>query len=1019
MTAIVLHLSDIHFRSGSDPVLSRAEQIAASVFSNLADASVVLMIVSGDIAFSGKSEEYEGATALLTQVCERIRKEREIPVHVFVVPGNHDCDFSKTNAARRTLVKHLTESLSPEIDDSVIQTCTFVQDAFFSFRDKVEEQADRVGDRLRWIARVEVEGRVIGVEALNVSWTSQLHEEPGRLFFPVDRYSRSKQDDLDLRLVVLHHPLNWFSQSMYRPFRTFVRKGTSIVFSGHEHQGAVGIIQDADVDSSAYVEGCVLQGEVDLSDSSFNVVVIDLAEMKFLSTQFKSVGDHYEPTGVGSWSSYRELPHQQPSKYPFRQEFQARVEDPGPFLRHPKGSALTLGDIFVYPDLRRVEADEKRRVHESSDKFIDPESVRGGVILEAQEKGGASSLLHQLVMDYHQRGFVPVLLHGRDLSHPTSREIDSVLNRAVEEQYGKEALSTYAQLPKDKKILLVDGLDRSPVKASKQRVSILKALQDRYDFALYSVNETFEIREFLTAGADLIATPPVHFQVQPFGFRLRAELAKRWFSIGSDGTLDDASFIARCDEAERVMDAVMTRGIIPAVPLYLLTLLQGFSAGKSGDFRESSLGYYYQSLLSENFIEAGVKADKLTELFDYCSELAWFFHARKCRELGQRELRKFNEEFSKKWHTVELGPRLEVLVKARVLSSMGGEYSFRYPYIFYFLKGLFLKKNLQDAETRLYVAHCCSHLYVRDHANTVLFLAHHTNDEFVLTSIGNAIQEVFADKKPLLFERGDSEVATKLIQHAPELRYAGTPPEEHREKVKVLQDELDDGNDGLADKEESSADLSLIAKLVMLFKSTEILGQVLKNQYSGIPRDRRVELIEKLFLGPLRALRTFYDYLSANPDWFVAEIDATLERRGKQDKEERERIASRIVASLIQLITLSFLIRAARGANSDSLAEDVAAVVGARSETSFALIDLAILLDSPKDIPRGKVEQMTKRTEPNSIARRVLQLLVLNRLYMFKTNERDMQWLAQEVDISLEVQKAIAFRSRKLRVLKS
>lgn len=65
MTAIILHLSDIHIQSGSDQVLRHAQRIAACTYSSLPDASHLFIVVSGDIAYSGKPEQYECAKEFL------------------------------------------------------------------------------------------------------------------------------------------------------------------------------------------------------------------------------------------------------------------------------------------------------------------------------------------------------------------------------------------------------------------------------------------------------------------------------------------------------------------------------------------------------------------------------------------------------------------------------------------------------------------------------------------------------------------------------------------------------------------------------------------------------------------------------------------------------------------------------------------------------------------------------------------------------------------------------------------
>ena len=309
-------------------------------------------------------------------------------------------------------------------------------------------------------------------------------------------------------------------------------------------------------------------------------------------------------------------------------------------------------------------------------------------------------------------------------------------------------------------------------------------------------------------------------------------------------------------------------------------------------------------------------------------------------------------------------------------------------------------------------------MYVRDHANTVLFLAHHSNDEFVLNSIAVSLHGLFRGHAPVTFD-GDTAGIKRLIEDAPRLAYSGESPVEHRRRRNELQDELDDGHDGLSEMEESTPELSLIAQMTMLFKTTEILGQVLKNQYAKIPRARKVDLLEDLFNGPLRAIRDFYSYLEKNPEALVAEIDAALLRKGKVDREEvRKAIARRVVASLVQIISFGFVLRAAQSANSESLSEDVREVVRKNPTLAFKLIELNIVLDSPKAIPRQKLKQMHKDVDKDPVAARLLRIMVLNRLYMFKTTEQDMQWLNGELKIDLGIQHAITYQEKSRRLVK-
>jgi len=68
MTIVILHLSDIHVRSAGDPILDKGEKIAACVYSDLVTAAAVFIVVSGDIAYSGKTEQYDAAIGLFIRI---------------------------------------------------------------------------------------------------------------------------------------------------------------------------------------------------------------------------------------------------------------------------------------------------------------------------------------------------------------------------------------------------------------------------------------------------------------------------------------------------------------------------------------------------------------------------------------------------------------------------------------------------------------------------------------------------------------------------------------------------------------------------------------------------------------------------------------------------------------------------------------------------------------------------------------------------------------------------------------
>jgi hypothetical protein len=248
------------------------------------------------------------------------------------------------------------------------------------------------------------------------------------------------------------------------------------------------------------------------------------------------------------------------------------------------------------------------------------------------------------------------------------------------------------------------------------------------------------------------------------------------------------------------------------------------------------------------------------------------------------------------------------------------------------------------------------------------------------------------------------------MNNAPRLAYQAKDPEEARiQKSKVL-----DGlptSDGLMDEPEANSILSIPAQLTMLFKTIEILGQILKTQYAKIPRSRRVELIDEIFRGPLRALRSFYDLIQSNPEILVKEISKKFAKEELEISDiEAQNTARKIVASLIELITFSFVFKAAKCVSCESLDEDIVSVSESNKSNAFRLLHLAHRMDSPKPMPRGLIEELSRGVAMNIIPSRVMKLLILQRLYMFRTSESDMRWLQGHADIDLVSQHRLAYQ---------
>ena len=87
-----LHLSDFHFRAGGDSFSQdvSCEEVLRDIPSRLAgEYPLQFIVVTGDIAFSGKSSEYEFASDFFVSLSRNLGLDIN---RICIVPGNHDVD---------------------------------------------------------------------------------------------------------------------------------------------------------------------------------------------------------------------------------------------------------------------------------------------------------------------------------------------------------------------------------------------------------------------------------------------------------------------------------------------------------------------------------------------------------------------------------------------------------------------------------------------------------------------------------------------------------------------------------------------------------------------------------------------------------------------------------------------------------------------------------------------------------------------------------------------------------------
>jgi predicted phosphodiesterase len=291
MRIAVVHLSDIHIRQAGDPILARVDQIAAAVNSSDATAELFLIVISGDIAYSGSATEYALALKFFSELKEGLERLRKgVRVEYVCVPGNHDCMLPEADVnLRDILVRGVMSSMREgKQDPSLLAQVLSVQQPFTDFRNKLIS-AKSEWDGICEAALVEHGGKKIQVNLYNTAVLSRRKEQQGQLYVPAEllRARISLAKDAVLCLSVFHHSYLWIESDTATVFRNHVERTSDVALMGHQHYSHSFYKENDAGERVLYLEAGALQDEKYPKTSSFLVLTFDLDSQEEQSIKFR------------------------------------------------------------------------------------------------------------------------------------------------------------------------------------------------------------------------------------------------------------------------------------------------------------------------------------------------------------------------------------------------------------------------------------------------------------------------------------------------------------------------------------------------------------------------------------------------------------------------------------------------------------------------------------------------------------------------------------------------------------
>lgn len=893
MNIAIVHLTDLHFTAKTNLTI-KIEPFCRAAIKDLRGIEHVFVVISGDIAFSGKEEEYQSAKSFISTIKQLLHAELpRIKINFVITPGNHDCNFDFDVQLRKNAIQSVNY-LSLGDDSSVIDQCLIVQKDFWEFYSDFYVVPN---DKMFYQITEDVDGRTVAFHCINTAWMSKKNEDVGAIFYPVEKYNNVSTNQYSLNISVWHHPYNWFNpntaENNKKEFERFTERIATLHLFGHEHEQSFYVTENRSSGDKINLLSGKVFNEDKKKASGFQTIVISLDSMQGKVSKYDWDNSMYNLVDSYNIDCSKEKFRQ----FIMQDEFVEKLEEVKIPLIFDNKRNVKQSEIFVYPDLDGTNSDAPiLESYLNSSRLIEKEFVH--MVLDGDSQIGKTTLLNMLTLNLYDSGVYPILLTGKEVKDV---DIVKIVKKAFRQQYkvsGTEA-EQFLQLNIESKALLIDDFQDCNLSSTKAKL-------------LFEAATLHFGKVIIVLDSASVITPSIKsefhdvkfYSIKALGFKKRNELIERYMLL-KDGrnSINEQSFLENVKVSFDNVQAVLGDKLMPSYPIYILSILQAFDY-KPLKQNETSFGYCYQTLIHYSLYKAGVANDDIDTYFNVLTELAYEFARKEVEVLSDSELTTFYADYQNKFICPKYDTMIQALKKSKILHESDEGFKFGYDYILYYLSAKKIADIIHEDSGKKIVAKLFEKLHVERNANILVFITHHSKDiSFIEESLLNSML-VLENITPITLEKQDpfyKEIEEIVEQLKNDLIEINRTPKEERDNMLMEQDKR--AREIERTKVEFDEDAVVEARKVLLpfqrsFRSIEIVGQIIKNRKGSLHKSKLTEMISELYTTGFRTIGYYSNLLNLAK----ADILDTIAKE-KDFGDDKDEIEKR-VSTFVQVISL-------------------------------------------------------------------------------------------------------------------
>lgn len=234
-----LHLSDFHFGKDGYGTRKTFNKIIEHVVKRKEEGFVPdFIFITGDLANKGLDSEYtdfwlEFVVPLQLEIGNRIEER------TFVVPGNHDVDREHNQAfSREEISDPKSHYFDPTEEGQRLRRLLMPRFRSFENNDQTISKGAFLGENGAFSNVLDVNGIKIGIAGVNTAWLSKDKFDEKNLTpgFNLLEAALKNLDGTKLKIVLGHHPIDWFIREQQKPIKSLLGQQSVIYLHGHLHE---------------------------------------------------------------------------------------------------------------------------------------------------------------------------------------------------------------------------------------------------------------------------------------------------------------------------------------------------------------------------------------------------------------------------------------------------------------------------------------------------------------------------------------------------------------------------------------------------------------------------------------------------------------------------------------------------------------------------------------------------------------------------------------------------------------